>query len=608
MTTNTVALHCLAMESGLGVRYNPPDALHPRHNDTMPEGREQRGMNSETTLRIARDLAVSKHAMVAAKHPWAVRAALDILDRGGNAVDAAVTAAFAIGVVEPWMSGIGGGGFMTIQTAGGARHVVDYFSRAPRAAKPDMYELTEDAKADAVGFSGVKDDANAYGPLSVAVPGMVAGMATALERFGTKELAETLAPAIDFAERGFPVDWYRGMLLASQEPIIRRDAETSRIFLRDGIAPAPLFGKPLPRIAQPDLANTLRRIATQGPDGFYRGETAERIAEHLHGMGGILTADDLVRYEPTVVDPLVIQYRDVELVLLPYQAGGITIGEAFNILDGVDLRATGHNTATSLHAIAEASRRGYADRFAYVGDPDFNDVDWAMLASKEYAARRRAEIDPHHASKPEAGEGIARGRVSAAVAASGDGGCTTHLSVVDRDGNMVSITQTLTLIFGAAVTVPGTGVLLNDNMNLFDPIPGGANEIRPWKRPASSMAHIIAVRDGVPVLAVGAPGGRRIMDTCLQMALDVIDYDLDIAAACAAPLIDCAGPELLVDDRVHAPTRAKLREMGHNVMDVEVAFSPRGFASPTGVTVDPATGLRYGGADPFGGAGIAAGR
>lgn len=564
-------------------------------------------MNAETTLRISRDLAVSRNTMFAAKHPWAVEAALDILDRGGNAVDAAVTAAFAVGVVEPWMSGIGGGGFMTIQLAGGARHVIDYFSRAPRAATPDMYEMTADARADAVGFTGVRDEANAYGPRSVAVPGMVAAMALALERFGTKEIGEVIAPAIDFAERGFPVDWYRGMLLASQEPVIRRDAETARIFLRDGVAPAPLFGEPLPLLAQPDLANTLRRIVNAGPDGFYRGETAERIAAHLHALGGILTADDLARYTPTVVDPLVLAYRDAELVLLPFQAGGITIGEAFNILDGVDLRSTGFNTAATLHQIAEASRRGYADRFAYVGDPDYSDIDWGMLASKEYAARRRAEIDPLRASKPQPGEGIARGSVARRVESPADGGCTTHLSVVDKDGTMVSLTQTLTLIFGSVVTVPGTGVLLNDNMNLFDPIPGGPNEIRPWKRPASSMAHIIAVRDGVPVLAVGAPGGRRIMDTCLQMALDTIDFDLDIAAACGAPLIDCAGPELLVDDRVPAATRAALREMGHNVVDVEVSFSPRGFASPTGVAVDPRSGLRHGGADPFG-AGIAAGR
>ncbi len=172
---------------------------------------------------------------------------------------------------------------------------------------------------------------------------------------------------------------------------------------------------------------------------------------------------------------------------------------------------------------------------------------------------------------------------------------------------MVCVTQTLTLIFGSAVTVPGTGILLNDNMNLFDPIPGRVNSIAPWKRPASSMAHVIAVRNGMPVLAVGAPGGRRIMDTCLQMTLNAIDFGMDIQSACAAPLIDCAGPELLVDDRIPAATRATLREMGHNVVDVAVSFSPRGFASPTGVAVDPATSLRLGGADPFG-AGIAAGR
>lgn len=562
-------------------------------------------MNTETTLRISRDLAVGGQQMVAAKHPWAVRAGNDILDQGGNAVDAAVATAFAISVVEPWMSGLGGVGFMTIQRANGERYVIDYFGQAPAAATPDMYELTADFGHSTVGFAGVKDEANAYGPRSVAVPGMVRGMELALSRFGTKTLADTTAAAIEFAEAGFEVDWYRGMLLSSQQEVIQRDPETARIFLQNGRPPAPLFGEPAPRIVQRDLANTLRRIAADGADGFYRGEVAKRIADHMRQTGGLITEADLAGYQPKVHAPLVLPYRDVELVLLPYQAGGITIGEAFNILNGFDLGATGFNTAATLHLIAEASRRGYADRFAYVGDPDFVDSDWDRLASADYAAERRADIDPLRASVPSAGSGIGR-TVANPAALRADEGCTTHLSVVDREGTMVSVTQTLTLIFGSAVTVPGTGVLLNDSMNLFDPKPGSANEIQPGKRPASSMAHVIAVRDGVPVLAVGAPGGRRIMDTCLQMALDVIEFDLDIQTACGAPLIDCAGPELLVDDRVPAATRNRLRAMGHNVVDVAVSFSPRGFASPTGVTVDPRTGIRYGGADPFG-AGIAAG-
>ena len=562
-------------------------------------------MGQATTHRITRDLAVGRRHMVAAKHPWAVQAALDVLDQGGNAVDAAVTAAFAIGVVEPWMSGLGGAGFMTIQMADGRRTVIDYFGRAPMAAKPDMFELTDGFRADGVGFQGVKDQANAYGPLSVAVPGMVAGMATALEKFGSIGIDRAVAPAITFAENGLPINWYNGMLLASQLDVIQRDAETSRIFLRHGTPPAPLFGEAPPSIPQPDLARTLRRIATDGADGFYRGETAERIAEHMRASGGLLTIQDLAKYQSTIVDPLVISYRDLELLLLPYQAGGITLSEIFNIVEGFNLRSTGHNTVASLHRLAEASKRAHADRFAYVGDPDVVDIDWAALFSKEYAARRRDTIDPNTAVQASAGEGIARGS-TAPAGAQADGGCTTHLSVVDGNGNMVSLTQTLTLIFGSAVTVPGTGVLLNDNMNLFDPMPGRNNSIAPWKRPASSMAHVIAVKDGVPVLGVGAPGGRRIMDTCVQMALDVIEFGMDIQSACGAPLIDCAGPELLIDDRVPAETRSALRNMGHNVVDVEVSFSPRGFASPTGVAVDPATGLRYGGADPFG-IGIAAG-
>ncbi|MDP9362786.1 MAG: gamma-glutamyltransferase [Chloroflexota bacterium] len=561
----------------------------------------------ETYLRVARDLAASGRTMVAAKHPWAVHAALDVLDWGGNAVDAAVTAAFAIGVVEPWMSGIGGVGFMTVVGADGRRAVVDYFGRAPQAATPDMYELTDPGSRSVVGFGGVRDEANAYGPRSVLVPGMVAGMALALDRFGTIGLDQAVAPAAAFADEGFPVDWYYGLLLSSQQATIRRDPETERIFLRDGVPPAPLFGQPPPRLVQPDLARTLRLIAERGPDGFYHGEVAERMADHIRAEGGILTADDLARYEPRMVDPLILSYRDDELVLLPFQAGGVTVGEAFNILDGMDLRSTGHNTAATLHAVAEASRRAHADRLAYVGDPGFVAADWDRLTSTAYAAERRAEIDLLRASSPGPGRGIAHDGAVAGDPAARDEGCTTHLCVVDGEGTMVSVTQTLTLIFGSAVTVPGTGVLLNDSMNLFDPVPGRANSIAPGKRPASSMAHIVALRDGTPILTVGAPGGRRIMDTCLQVTLNVLEFGLDPSAACAAPLIDCSGPELLIDDRIPAATRDRLRAMGHDVVDAEVAFSPRAFASPAAVAVDPATGIRFGGADPFG-AGIAAGR
>ena len=410
-----------------------------------------------TTLRISRDLAIGARHMVAAKHPWAVRAALDVLDRGGNAVDAAVTAAFAVGVLEPWMSGVGGGGFMTVQMASGERAVIDYFARAPAAARADLYQLTQGFGPSVVGFSGVVDEANAYGALSVATPGMVRGMALALERFGTLGLADTLAPAIQFAEDGLPVDWYQGMLIASQQAVLRRDAETARIFLADGLPPAPLFGSTVsPLLKQPDLGRTLRRIAEYGADGFYRGEIAERIVAHVQSLGGILTLDDLAGYQPTLVDPLVLGYRDVELVLLPFQAGGTHVGEAFAILNGFDLAESGHNTASSLHLIAESSRRASADRAAYVGDPDFVSIDWARLTSAEYAAERRAEIDPRIASRPLPGAGIARQpAVPVGAGALGADGCTTHLSVVDGDGNMVSITQTLTLIFGSVVTVPG---------------------------------------------------------------------------------------------------------------------------------------------------------
>lgn len=563
--------------------------------------------NHETTLRVSRDLAVSKNTMVAAKHPFAVQAGLDMMSKGGNAVDAAVATGFAIGVVEPWMSGIGGVGFMTIQMANGKRIVIDYFGRAPQAATPDMYDLEEGDNQTTVGFGGVKGEANAYGPLSIVVPGMVSGLCHALKHYGTMDLKDVLQPAIQFAEEGFPIDWLRGMLLASQQKTIERNDETARIFLENGTPPAPLFGQEPPRIKQPDLANTLRTIAEQGPDGFYKGDIARKIADHVQELGGILTADDMAGFESVEVDPLVINYRDVELLLLPYQAGGVNTGEALSILNGMDLRSTGFNSAATLHKIAEACRRGYADRFAYIGDPDYVDTDWTRLNSEAYAAERRAEIDLERATSTGPGAGISKQYGPTGATADSDEGCTTHYSVVDAEGNIVSVTQTLTLIFGSVVTVPGTGVIMNDSMNLFDPVPGRANSIAPGKRPASSMAHAIAVRDGVPILGVGAPGGRRIMDTCMQMVLDVIEFDMDIQAACESPLIDCSSGSLLADAELPDWTLQKLKEMGHTVIPAEVTFAPRAFASPTGVQVDPASGLRYGGADPFG-PGIAGGR
>ena len=238
---------------------------------------------------------------------------------------------------------------------------IDYFARAPAAARADLYQLTRGFGPSVVGFSGVVDEANAYGALSVATPGMVRGMAVALERFGTLGLADTLAPAIQFAEEGLPVDWYQGMLIASQQAVLRRDEETARIFLADGLPPAPLFGSTVsPRIKQPDLGRTLRRVAEYGADGFYRGEVAERIVAHVQSLGGILTLDDFARYQPTVVDPLVIGYRDVELVLLPFQAGGTHVGEAFAILNGFDLAEsrTQHGELAARHRGVQPARVG----------------------------------------------------------------------------------------------------------------------------------------------------------------------------------------------------------------------------------------------------------
>ena len=343
---------------------------------------------------IQRREIVADHGIVAAKHPRAAEAGLRVLQEGGNAVDAAVTAAFAVGVAEPWMSGIGGGGFMTIHLASGEDAVVDYFARAPRSAGPDFYELTEGYRADALGFTGVKDNANTVGHRAVAVPGTVAGLALALERYGTIGLKDALAPAIALAEEGFAVAWHHALICALSRELLARYPATAAVFLREGgEVHAPGEDRPV-LLRQPDLARTLRRIADEGPAGFYRGETARAIAAEMARHGGAITEEDLAAYEAEIVAPLAAPYRDHTVLHIPRAAGGITVLESLNLLEGFDLAALGHNSVAALHAIVEASRRAWADRMAYLGDPDVVAAPLVGLASREYAAARPRRSSP----------------------------------------------------------------------------------------------------------------------------------------------------------------------------------------------------------------------
>jgi len=552
---------------------------------------------------VTRTEACGTGGMVTAKHAAAADAGLSVLRAGGNAVDAAVAMAFATGVAEPMMSGLGGGGFMTIRMADGREAIVDYQVRAPLAAHETMYELTPAFHADAQGFVGVKDDANYSGPCAAAVPGLVSGLAAAAIRFGTRKLDELIAPAIALAEEGIVVEWPLTLLQAGQLELLQRFPATAAAYLQNG---RPLkTGVESPEyFRQPDLAATLRLIAVEGPDGFYRGTTARAIAAEMERAGGYISEEDLRSYEAKLVAPLIGSYRGDRLVALNGPASGAMLLETCNILEGWRLGEIGYNSLQALHLTIEAMRRSHADRLTFLGDPEFQDVPWEGLISKAYAGTRRMTIDPERLLPASPGDPWAftragRSTTPMSVRAVGRDDHTTHLSAIDSAGNAVAVTQTLTSAWGCGVTVPGTGVLLNNAMTLFDPRPGAVNSIAPWKRPASSMAHTIVVLDGEVVMLAGAPGGRRILDTVTQVLLNVLDHRRGIQDAVSGPFIDTSAAETGIDERVDPDVRAGLQSRGHTLILRRPDFTPTFFARPAGITRDPRSGELRGGADPY---------
>jgi len=338
-----------------------------------------------TRREVARHEAVAENGMVAAKHPLAAEAGLQVLKDGGNAVDAAITTALAMGVLAPHLNGIGGGAFMLFhQASNGENHCIDFFMPAPKAATPDTYEIIKSGKTDVIGFGGVKDDANRYGYRSIGVPGQVAGAALALKKYGTISLKQALQPAIRFAEEGFDVTGHTMLATGRSMELISRFPATAAIFLKEGkfLFKAAARQGPADRIVQKDLAATLQRIAEEGPDGFYRGEIARTIVEDLQAHGNLMSEDDLAGYEARVVKPRVVSYRDgYELVFVP-STGGSTLVETFNILEGFDFTGLDPKAAEALHLFTEAARIAYADRWQHLADETYVDVPWEVLESK----------------------------------------------------------------------------------------------------------------------------------------------------------------------------------------------------------------------------------
>jgi len=527
----------------------------------------------------------SRGGVVATESAAAARVGRAVLRAGGNAIDAAAATTFAVGVARPQSCGIGGGGFLVYRSAGGRIATLDFRETAPAAVT-------------ATTFAGPGPHRTFTGHRTVGVPGTVAGMAAALDRFGTISFAEAVSPASRLAQSGTNVPPSLSTDMTANAERLRLFPESARIFL-DGGAARPAGA----RLRQPALAATLRLIARGGPEAFYRGRVAERIvasmgtaAQQLAGDVGLMTRADLAAYRAKWREPLVGSYRGRTVIAMPPPtSGGIATLEMLNLLEGFDLRALGQASADELHLIAESQKIAFADRGAYVGDPDFVRVPTGVLTSKPYAARRRVEIDRARAKSYRAGD------VSVAARAAGADlnprASTTHISVVDATGNAVALTCTIEQSFGSAVTAPGTGVLLNNELTDFSD-PGTANEPGAGKRPRSSIAPTIVVERGRPVMAVGGAGGVRIIMGSLFAVVNRVDFGQDVARAVDGERLDAAATagRVTIEERRVAPTAlADLRVRGHVLAGVgEYDTRPRVQAAG----VDRASGMSLGVSDP----------
>jgi gamma-glutamyltranspeptidase/glutathione hydrolase len=553
---------------------------------------------------IRSTLSVTKHtptarALVAAEHPIGAEVGAGILARGGNAVDAAVATAFAMTVVEPFMSSVAGGGTMLVHMARRGQTVaLDFNVQAPAACHESCYELAEGVGQALFPWRRVVDDANNFGPKSVAIPGSVAGLCLALERFGTMELADVLAPAIGLAERGFEVDWYVTLTTAPHCQELAAFPETARAYLRDGHyvhRPAALAAADVLR--QPDLARSLRLIAKDGPDAFYRGAIAQAIDAEMRRTGGFLRAGDLAGYAPRVVEPLTMKYRGLELAFTPGATGGPTAAEMLNVLAEFPPAKVGYGTPGGLHRRAEAVRFAFLDRLLHLGDPLAVRVPWRGLGSRAHAQEVAAGLRPaarsdaklpdawaHEAAVGGPGRGRPAPRGRRRLATEG-GDCTTHVCAVDRQRNMVSLTNTAVSLFGSRMVVPDTGILLQNGMLWFDPEPGRANSVAAGKRPVVNMVPALGFRRGEPYLTVGAPGGRKIVSAIPQVIANLADQGDAAQAAIEAPRLHTEGGELWVDDRVGERSLAALRKMGHDVVPKRQAYGTFYFARPVAIRI-----------------------
>ena len=540
--------------------------------------------------------------MVVTVHQLASQVGVEIMQAGGNAVDAAVATGFALAVVHPAAGNIGGGGFMLIRMAGGKTHFLDYREKAPTAARAGMY--LDD-------HGNVIEGASEIGYKAIGVPGSVAGMVYAAQKYGKLPLNQVMEPAIKLARDGYPLTWGEAQDL--HDRLLAKFPESHRVFQRNGD-----YYKPGEIFRQPDLARTLERIAAR-PDDFYHGDLARELAAAMQKGGGLITAADLAAYEVKEREPVHGSYRGYEVISAPPpSSGGTVLLESLNILEGYDLGKMENRSSASIHFTVEAFRRAFFDRAEFMGDPDFSKIPIAQLVDKRYAAAWRDTVDPAHATpsrelkRPEIFSQLEQyAALHPPAAAPHEGNHTTHYSVVDADGNAVAVTTTINSWFGSRVTADGLGFLLNDEMDDFSAKPGvpnsdgliqgAANAIGPGKRPLSSMTPTIVVHNGKAVMVLGSPGSSKIITTVANVLMGVVDYGMNIQEAVNAPRFHNQWLQDVVNvEKWFSPdTLNALLKMGYKV---QIGLHDGDFTSPYWsdaecIAIDENTGDRLGATD-----------
>jgi gamma-glutamyltranspeptidase/glutathione hydrolase len=526
------------------------------------------------------------NGMVVSSDSLATQVGVEILKKGGNAVDAAVAVGFALAVTYPQAGNIGGGGFMVIRMANGETVTIDFREKAPMKASENMF-LDENGN-----FVPEKSQ---VGHLSVGVPGSVAGLLLALEKYGTMSRREVLEPAIELAEKGFIVNEGLANAFKNAFEHFKKFPSTMRYFSKNG---QPYSAGD--RLIQKDLAKVLKLIRDKGRDGFYKGKVADLIVEEMKRGGGLITYEDLENYQPVLRKPVVGNYRGYEIISMgPPSSGGVCLIELLNILENFDLKKYGFGSSYTIHYLVEAMKRVYADRAEYLGDPDFVQIPLDKLLSKEYAKELASEIDTFYATPSS--------RIIRSVSPTSEGVHTTHYSVVDRWGNVVAVTTTINSYFGSMVAVDGAGFFLNNEMDDFSAKPGApnqfgllgskANSIQPGKRMLSSMTPTIVLKNGKPFLVLGSPGGSTIITSVLQVILNVVDFGMNIQEAVDSPRIHHQWyPDQIFFERRGLPRDVieNLERRGHKLVE------RAGYQGEVQAILIDENGVKYGAVDPRG--------